>query len=208
MMPSDCVRALELRPRAVKRVRFSQLTPPPMPALLLLGRPTGRRRRGRKRRQCVWCASDEARCFQIMRAAVDEIVNQGSERGACQTGEKSADSHPAGASRMTPPATRPRASEQVLPSAQSAVAEVNSGRAQARFCIEDEACFVMARACELFAMDLARRGELVVQDCRSEAKGPSQAAVTAKLKERHIVAAIECTDYCDFLVDLFHDAER
>ena len=94
------------------------------------------------------------------------------------------------------------------PSAQSAVAEVNSGRAQARFCIEDEACFVMARACELFAMDLARRGELVVQDCRSEAKGPSQAAVTAKLKERHIVAAIECTDYCDFLVDLFHDAER
>ena len=49
MMPSDCVRALELRPRAVKRVRFSQPTPPPMPALLLLGRPTGRRRRGRKR---------------------------------------------------------------------------------------------------------------------------------------------------------------
>ena len=49
MMPSDCVRALELRPRAVKRVRFSQPPPPPMPALLLLGRPTGRRRRGRKR---------------------------------------------------------------------------------------------------------------------------------------------------------------
>ena len=37
---------------------------------------------------------------------------------------------------------------------------------------------------------------------------PSIRAVTAKLKERHIVAAIECTDYCDFLVDLFHDAER
>lgn len=30
--------------------------------------------------------------------------------------------------------------------------------------IKDEACFVMARACELFAMDLAKRSELVLED--------------------------------------------
>ena len=35
---------------------------------------------------------------------------------------------------------------------------------QDKILIKDEACFVMARACELFAMDLAKRSELTLED--------------------------------------------
>jgi hypothetical protein len=32
------------------------------------------------------------------------------------------------------------------------------------FAIRDDACYVMARACEMFAMDLTKRSELVMED--------------------------------------------
>jgi hypothetical protein len=37
--------------------------------------------------------------------------------------------------------------------------------------IKEEACYVMARACELFAMDLAKRSELVMQDAKRARSG-------------------------------------
>ena len=68
----------------------------------------------------------------------------------------------------------------------------------------------MARACELFAMDLAKRSELYMQNQSSTRRTVGLVVVIKvgrcwcdlSMLQEDLLGAVERTDYCDFLLDV------
>jgi hypothetical protein len=179
-MPDDRVKALELRTLTVKRVsrpracRRRMSCPSPFPACLRHAPTTFPCSFHRYASHLLTCV----RCFpQIMRAALretvadsrsqDTILGRPAVRGPAHPHfvplSSSASGRDGGAGSNAHGGKEPAATSAHGHSAGSQ-AEGHGDEDKTSLCIRDDACFVMARACELFAMDIAKRSELVLED--------------------------------------------
>jgi hypothetical protein len=103
---------------------------------------------------------------QIMRVAVEETLDTKCQVALQADSARTFESHPhSRASGEGAAAGNFRHREDLVPGSRHDVpADVLDRKDSGGLPIKDEACFVMARACELFAMDLAKRSELVLED--------------------------------------------